>query len=50
MLIVTMPKIPGAEDLPGASTEKSEIITAVGTFVSVESLNQPDVAGIMDRI
>jgi CHAT domain-containing protein len=50
MLIVTMPTTPGAEDLPGVSIEKSEVIAAVGTSVSVKTLNHPDVAGVMDQI
>jgi tetratricopeptide (TPR) repeat protein len=50
LLIVTMANTPGACDLPGTRIEKSEIIAAVGTSASVETLDQPDVESVMHHI
>jgi tetratricopeptide (TPR) repeat protein len=48
-LVVTMPKTPGASDLPGARIEQSEIVSAMGP-VSVETLEQPDVVSVMHQV
>ncbi len=50
LLLVTMANTPGACDLPGVRTEKSEVMAAVGTSVCVEALDQPEVASVMHHI
>ncbi|KFY28251.1 hypothetical protein V491_00549 [Pseudogymnoascus sp. VKM F-3775] len=48
-LVITMPKTPGASDLPGARVEQSEIVSAMG-HVSAETLEQPEVARVMHQM
>ncbi|KAH0539149.1 hypothetical protein FGG08_004321 [Glutinoglossum americanum] len=43
IVIITMPKTPGASNLPGTGAERSEIIAATGSSVSVKTLEYPDV-------
>jgi tetratricopeptide (TPR) repeat protein len=50
LLIVTMPKTPGACDLPGVSIEKSEVETAVGDAISMEILDQPGAQEVINQI
>jgi len=49
-LIVTMPKTPGACDIPGASIERFEVMAALGNSVSMEILDQPDVTSVVYQI
>jgi hypothetical protein len=50
VLIVTMPKTPGASDLPGTSVEKSGVIAVIGGSVYIIILDQPNVASVMEQI
>jgi CHAT domain-containing protein len=45
-----MPETPGASDLPGTMVETSEVIAAIGSSVSIETLEYPDVASAMIRL
>ena len=45
-----MPTTPGACDLPGVGTKKSEIIAALEASNSVETLDQPDITRVMHHI
>ncbi|KAH0556259.1 hypothetical protein GP486_005813 [Trichoglossum hirsutum] len=49
-VIMTMPETPGASDLPGTNVERSEIIAAMEPFVSVKTLEYPDVESAMAQL
>ncbi|KAI9778854.1 MAG: hypothetical protein M1839_007817, partial [Geoglossum umbratile] len=49
-VIITMPETPGASSLPGTNVERSEIIAATKPFVSVKTLEYPDVVSAMARL
>ncbi|KAH0557190.1 hypothetical protein GP486_005017 [Trichoglossum hirsutum] len=49
-LIVTMPKTPGTSNLPGTRAERSEIIAAMGSSVSVKTLEYSDVVSTMAQL
>jgi CHAT domain-containing protein len=50
ILIVTMATTPGADELPKAEPERSEVIAAVGASTIVKALDQPNVASVMEHI
>jgi CHAT domain-containing protein len=45
-----MTTTPGADDLPGMKAEKSEVIAAVGASALVQTLDQLDVASVMQHL
>ncbi|CAG8909318.1 unnamed protein product, partial [Penicillium egyptiacum] len=50
LLMVTMANTPGANDLPGVKAETSTVLGALGNFVHVEVLDQPDPASVIRQI
>jgi tetratricopeptide (TPR) repeat protein len=50
LLMVTMAKTPGANDLPGVKAEKSTVLGALGNSVHVEVLDQPDSSSVISQI
>ena len=50
LLIVTMANTPGADDLPGAGAEKSEVMATVGASALVQPLAHPDVTRVMQHL
>ncbi|KAK2750080.1 hypothetical protein FQN57_004572 [Myotisia sp. PD_48] len=50
VLIVTMDKTPGADDLPGANEEEKEVKASVGNFISVQAIDKPDAALVMQHL
>ncbi|KAF2465628.1 uncharacterized protein BDR25DRAFT_239619, partial [Lindgomyces ingoldianus] len=50
VVVVTMPKTPCADDLPGTRDERSEVIAAMGPSASVQSLEYPDVTSAMGQL
>jgi tetratricopeptide (TPR) repeat protein len=50
IVIVTMPKTPDERPLPGTSLEKAEVIAALGSFTSIETLEHPDVRSVVAQL
>ncbi|OAG09323.1 TPR-like protein [Paraphaeosphaeria sporulosa] len=50
VLTITMPKTPGARDLPATREETHEVRAALEYSASIESLEYPDVASTMARL
>jgi tetratricopeptide (TPR) repeat protein len=49
-LVIAMPETPGADDLPGARAEISEVRGSIGNSAAVEILECPDVASSLSRL
>ena len=49
-VIITMPKTPGAGNLPGMTTEKSEVMAAMRSSILIQVLEQPDTASAMVQL
>jgi tetratricopeptide (TPR) repeat protein len=50
VVIIAMPETPGASNLPGTRAERSEIIAAIEPFVSIKTLEYPDVVSTMAQL
>ncbi|KAJ5970776.1 uncharacterized protein N7479_000694 [Penicillium vulpinum] len=50
LLMVTMGNTPGADDLPGAVSEKSTVLKTLGSSVQAKILDQPDSVSVIRQI